>query len=96
MSVESAPYYWLTCDHVGCGVKSTKGGDYTAWGDESMAREEASCSDWIEVEGKDYCDNHRNQHDPELLAECDGSASCDSIAHVEGCFATNPDYKAAK
>jgi hypothetical protein len=93
MAVKSAPYYWLVCDHPDCTNKSTEGGEYDAWSDEHNAIEEAECRDWIVVDGKHYCDGHANEHDPSLMEDCDGSATCDSLAHVEGCFATNPDYK---
>ena len=29
---------------------------------------------------------------PHMASECDGSSSCASIGHIEGCFSTNPDY----
>lgn len=93
MSVKSEPYYWLTCDEPGCGNKSTDGDEFTAWSDEANAVEMAECRDWLIVGDKHYCDGHANKNDPELLADCDGSAICDSLAHVEGCFATNPDFK---
>jgi hypothetical protein len=93
MSVKSAPYYWLICDEPGCGAKSTEGQDYSAWEDESQAVESADCSDWLILpDGKHYCDQHANKHDPDLKEDCNGSATCDSLGHVEGCFATNPDF----
>jgi hypothetical protein len=98
MTVKSAPYYWLECDEPGCGIKSTENSEHTAWSDEGYALDSAIDSDWLAVPGEDkvakhYCEDHANKHDPDLLAECDGSAACDSLAHVEGCFATNPDFK---
>lgn len=80
MSVKSAPYYWLECDHEGCGLKSTYGGEYTAWSDESGAIEDATGSGWLIIDGKHYCDQHWREHD------CDGSSNCEATAHVEGCF----------
>ncbi len=91
--IQSAPYYWLTCDEPDCGNVSTEGCDFTAWEDESQAVEQATESDWLAVGDNHYCDGHANKHDPELKEDCDGSATCDSLWHVEGCFATNPDFK---
>ncbi|BCW61897.1 hypothetical protein [Arthrobacter sp. StoSoilB22] len=65
MSVKSAPYYWLVCDHEGCEAKSTEGGDFSAWEEEDSAWEEAMNSEWSEVAGKHYCDQHTLIHDPE-------------------------------
>lgn len=69
MSVVSAPYYWLECDHHGCEIKSTDSSEFTAWADESYAVDSAFDSDWIEVAGKHYCDEHAAQYDPELQEE---------------------------
>jgi hypothetical protein len=33
------------------------------------------------------------EHIKPLMEDCDGSSTCDSLAHIEGCFATNPDFK---
>lgn len=64
MSVESAPYYWLVCDHPDCGEKSTEGGEYTAWSDQDGAMEDAFNSDWtITSDGKHYCDEHHPMED---------------------------------
>ena len=66
MSVESAPFYWLTCDGLDddgttCGIKSTYGGDYVAWDSPEQAREDAEAADWAHHNGKDYCDEHAHQ-----------------------------------
>jgi hypothetical protein len=58
MSVQSEPYYWLECDEPDCGVKSTKGGEYTAWSDVNGAVEDAEGCGWVIVDGKHYCDTH--------------------------------------
>jgi hypothetical protein len=92
MSVESAPYYWLVCDEPDCANKSTEGDEFSAWADESMAVDMAESSEWLILDGKHYCDGHANKHNPDLKEDCDGSATCDSLGHVEGCFATNPDF----
>ena len=44
MSTASAPYYWLVCD--GCGDKSTKDSEFSAWTDEESARLMAAEGDW--------------------------------------------------
>lgn len=51
--VKSAPYYWLECK--GCGEKSTKYSDFTAWADPETAIEEATCSDWVGRDGEYFC-----------------------------------------
>lgn len=58
MSVKSEPYYWLECDESGCGVKSTYGGEYTAWSHVNEAIEDAEGCGWAVVDGKHYCDLH--------------------------------------
>jgi hypothetical protein len=70
VSVKSAPYYWLECDHEGCGNKSTEGGEFTAWSDEDGAVQEAYDSEWfVSDDGKHYCDGHAPEHDPDLMEE---------------------------
>lgn len=92
MSIKSKPFYWLECDEPGCGNKSTDGDEYDAWADESQAVDCAGNAEWLILDGKHYCDGHATKHDPTLKEDCDGSSACDSLAHVEGCFATNPDF----
>jgi hypothetical protein len=58
MTTQSAPFYWLTCDAPGCGVKSTEGGEYVAWEDEAQAVDNASDSEWSCIDGRDYCYEH--------------------------------------
>lgn len=91
MSIQSKPYYWLTCDEPDCKRRSTEDSEFSAWESENTAIDNALDSDWLEVDGKFYCYDHATKHDPGLKEDCEGSASCDSLAHVEGCFATNPD-----
>lgn len=66
MTLQQAPYYWITCDGLlddgtTCGTKSTEGGDSSAWGDASTAYGDASCCDWVQHDGKDYCEEHSMQ-----------------------------------
>ncbi len=64
MAIRSEPYYWLTCDHPGCGVKSTEGGEFTAWADIVGAVEDAFNSDWtVTFDGKHYCDEHHPEEE---------------------------------
>lgn len=53
MSVKSAPYYWLICDC--CGAKSTEDSEHSAWSEEADALMIAEESDWMRIDGKDYC-----------------------------------------
>lgn len=69
MSVQSKPFYWLVCDHDGCGVKSTEGGEFDAWSDVDGAEEDAYNSDWGRVGERDYCLEHYPLHDPDLKEE---------------------------
>lgn len=56
MSLKSAPYYWVECDAPGC-TERPEYGDYSAWADESSAREYPY--DWVvDYNGKDYCEAH--------------------------------------
>lgn len=54
MTVKSAPYYWLECDH--CGTPADYG-DYSAMADEGDAIEYALESDWTTDGGKYNCRN---------------------------------------
>ncbi|UOK18371.1 hypothetical protein SEA_BRUHMOMENT_55 [Arthrobacter phage BruhMoment] len=67
MSVRSAPYYWIECDHDGCTAKSTTGGDHSAWSETWMALEEADGSDWYapSADGKHYCWDHHPRNEEE-------------------------------
>jgi hypothetical protein len=69
MSYESAPFWWIVCDEPECGAKSTEGSDYSAWGDQGGARDEALDSDWIEAKDGDlfFCSLHRDR----VCGECE-------------------------
>lgn len=60
MAIQSAPYYWVTCDEDGCDLKSTSGNfEVSAWDSESMALEDAEESDWwIGKDGDHFCYKH--------------------------------------
>ncbi len=59
MSLKSAPYYWIECD--GCGAKSTEDGEFSAWGDQGSAYDDAhNNAEWITIDAGvemagDYC-----------------------------------------
>ena len=57
MTTRSEFYYWIECD--GCGEKSTKDSDFSAWSDEGSARDDAYDGDWqCDGEG-DFCSECR-------------------------------------
>lgn len=59
MSTASTPFFWLTCDHPGCQVKSGDDGDYAAWSTVEQARDSANDGDWlIGHELGDFCPEH--------------------------------------
>lgn len=61
--IQEAPFFWLVCDHDGCGIKSTEGSDYAAWVDMASALDDAERSDWlITDDNHHYCADHRSEH----------------------------------
>lgn len=59
MALQSAPYYWLTCDGPDCGIKSTEGSEHSAWMDHGQAVDQATDSEWwIGDHGATYCPEH--------------------------------------
>ena len=79
MTLQQAPYYWLTCDGTTtdggtCGARSTEGGDSSAWSDPEGAWADAEGSEWLERDGKHYCDGCAYTL---LCAECgDDTSKC--------------------
>lgn len=70
MSIESKPYFWVTCDWEGCGVSAQEGSDFSAWADLSQAVEDAENGDWLTVVSADkperhYCCNHTHWSEDE-------------------------------
>lgn len=59
MSLQSRPYYWVTCDYPGCGVSAEEGGDYTAWQDPGYAASSALDSCFITLDDLWYCWEHQ-------------------------------------
>ena len=73
MTMQSAPYYWLTCDQEGCTARSTDDGEYAAWADHGAARDEAVESGWVAIDGPGggelyYCETHSKGR---ACTECD-------------------------
>ena len=60
---------------------------FQRWGDGAWHRGGRSAST-----DPDYILPATVLYEPDAKQDCDGSAKCDSPSHVEGCFATNPDY----
>lgn len=59
MSVQSKPYYWLTCDHEGCDARSPSAEyEVTAWDNESGAVTCAEDEDWTHTDAGDFCFDH--------------------------------------
>lgn len=52
--IEKVEMYTVVCDH--CKKNIGEDQDYSCWGDESTAEDNAMNSDWIEEEGRHYCD----------------------------------------
>lgn len=71
MTYASAPFWWLTCDAPGCGVKSTEDGEYDAWAEEGVARDHALDSGWVgpQDDQQHYCNRHRRY----VCIECEKS-----------------------
>jgi hypothetical protein len=54
MSLQSAPYYWLECDN--CHVKSTEEGEFSAWVNESSAKDMAEECEWVVESTRHLCE----------------------------------------
>ena len=51
--IQKVEMYTVQCDN--CKTTSGENADYSCWGDEAVALDEAVCADWIEHEGNHYC-----------------------------------------
>lgn len=83
MTLQSAPYFWLTCDGLRedgerCDAKSTEGGEYGAWSDAGHAVDDATNSDWVEHEGNDYCEEHSLQFKCDDCGEIKDECVCEA------------------
>lgn len=59
MTIKSAPFYWITCDHDGCaGRCPPEGHEYSAWSDPGQAIDCARDSEWFVEDGKHLCFDH--------------------------------------
>ena len=60
MTIQAAPYYWVSCDAPGCTARCPDVMDeYSAFADISGALETADASDWRHTDdSRDYCENH--------------------------------------
>jgi hypothetical protein len=59
MSIQSAPYYWITCDWPECAQRCPDPDDeYSAWVDVSGALAYADDSEWQTRESHHYCPDH--------------------------------------
>lgn len=63
MTYQSKPFWWLTCDEPGCGVKSTEGSEYAAWDDKSQAVSDAIDSEWSATDDETlhFCSEHSDR-----------------------------------
>lgn len=82
MSLKQAPYYWLECDGLAddgtvCAEKSTENGEYGAWESAGSATDEATESEWVQHEGKDYCREHSYQFRCDDCAEVKEECVCE-------------------
>lgn len=96
MSIKAVTYWEVHCDREGCGARLET--DYTAWGDQGSALEEASDADWdVEDDGSEaYCRDHGRpycigcgRHASDLVTDESGDHWC------EGCLAEECAAKAA-
>jgi hypothetical protein len=88
MPYVSEPFWWIVCDEPGCEVKSTEGGEYTAWGDKGAARDEAVDSDWAETtDGLFFCSEHRDRACSECSKHVPGGADVEHDSMCDECWA---------
>ena len=60
MTLQSAPFYWVTCDAPDCDERSPSLDDeYAAWIAEDQAVDYATDCEWLTHAGKHYCEVHR-------------------------------------
>jgi hypothetical protein len=65
MSIQSKPYFWVTCDWEDCEANAQEDSEFSAWADQSGAIEDAQNSGWLAVVSEDgseryYCNNHQH------------------------------------
>jgi hypothetical protein len=57
MAIQSAPFYWVTCDVAGC-KSEIEYDEVSAWANEASAIEVATEYEWLIVGDKHYCPEH--------------------------------------
>ena len=74
MSIQSRPYYWVTCDWAECGASAQDSSEFSAWPIASWAVTDAGYAGWLAVRAADgselhYCNKHGhwNEDEDELL-----------------------------
>lgn len=65
MSVKKVEMFTVVCDN--CGVDNGKDQEYSCWGDEGYAKEQAMESNWIEEGDKHYCEDCYEYDDEDNL-----------------------------
>ena len=60
MTIKSAPFYWVECDHDGCKQRTpSEGCEISAWADEDQAGAGADDDGWATTDDcKHYCEDH--------------------------------------
>src|SRR6478609_10346249 len=58
MTLQSAPYYWITCDATDCDERLYGNDDATAWATTKEAEDVADDCGWRQHAGRWYCDEH--------------------------------------
>ena len=59
MAINSAPFWWLTCDHPGCTERAPNPEYVSAWATVEQALDGGYNDDWlITDDGEHYCPRH--------------------------------------
>lgn len=71
MTLQSAQYFWITCDYPGCGTSAAESSEYTAWGDVGQAFDQANDVEWlVKDDGTAFCQSHIIQTECEFPEAC--------------------------
>lgn len=71
MSIQSKPYYWVTCDWEDCEANAQEDSEFAAWAEQSQAVEDATGNNgWLSVVAADgteryYCMEHSHWSEDE-------------------------------
>lgn len=64
MSVKSGTFYWIICDHDGCEHRpSYDDAEGAVLASAQEAEDSSSDVDWLAVDGKHYCPEHRDAYE---------------------------------